>query len=76
MITKINDAAITGTAQMISVKNSYRAGDTVQITVFRSGEYLTLSMTFDEQNNTQTTQNAAPQETANPGSGFPGGWPW
>lgn len=76
IITKINDAAITGTAQMISVKNSYRAGDTVQITVFRSGEYLTLSMTFDEQNNTQTRQNAAPQETANPGSGFPGGWPW
>lgn len=76
IITKINDTAITGTAQMISVKNSYRAGDTVQLTVFRSGEYLTLSMTFDEQNNTQTTQNAAPQETGNPGYGFPGGWPW
>ena len=76
IITKIDDTAITGVPQMISVKNSYRAGDTVQLTVFRSGEYLTLSMTFDEQNNAQTTQNAAPQETGNPGSGFPGGWPW
>ena len=75
IITKINDTAITGVTQMISVKNGYRAGDTVQLTVFRSGEYLTLSMTFDEQNNTQTTQNAAPQETGNPGFGAPGGWP-
>ena len=76
IITKINDTAITGVSQMISVKNGYRAGDTVEITVFRSGEYLTLSMTFDEQVNEQTGQDAAPQETGGsryPGYG-PGGW--
>jgi S1-C subfamily serine protease len=76
IITKINDTVITGVTQMISVKNGYRAGDTVQLTVFRSGEYLTLGMTFDEQNNAQTTQNAAPQETGNSGFSGPGGWPW
>ena len=79
IITKINDTAITGVSQMISVKNSYRAGDTVQITVFRSGEYLTVTLTFDEQQNTQAAQpeNAAPQETYTPGYSVPGfGWPW
>ena len=81
IITKINDTDITGVSQMISVKNGYKAGDTVQLTVFRSGEYITLAMTFDEQVNTQTTQDPAPQETGN--SGYPGyggygsgGWPW
>jgi len=73
IITKINDTDITGTAQMISVKNGYRAGDTVQLTVFRSGEYLTLSMTFDEQQNPQQARDPQPQQTG--GSGY-GGWPW
>ncbi len=75
IITKINDTDITGVSQMISVKNGYRAGDTVQLTVFRSGEYLTLNMTFDEQMNQQSVQQA-PQETGNPGFSGPGGWPW
>lgn len=61
IITKIDDTEITGVSQMISVKNSYRAGDTVQLTVFRSGEYITLSMTFDEQVNEQTTQQGQPE---------------
>ena len=69
IITKIDDTDITGTAQMISVKNGYRAGDTVRITVFRSGEYLTLTMTFDEQQTQQgsTSQDPAPQPTSNQG---------
>ena len=57
IITKIDDTDITGVSQMVSVKNSYRAGDTVKITVFRSGEYLELTLTFDEQVN--TTQEPA-----------------
>jgi len=78
IITKIDDTAITGTSQMISVKNSYRAGDTVQITVYRSGEYITLTMTFDEQVNTQSstqqgTQESDPRQNGNSG-GY--GWPW
>ena len=81
IITKINDTDITGTAQMISVKNGYKAGDTVQLTVFRSGEYITLSMTFDEQMNQQQTaqqpQDPTPQQTGDSGyGGWFGGWPW
>ncbi len=81
IITKINDTDITGVSQMISVKNGYRAGDTVQLTVFRSGEYITLAMTFDEQMSQQSIQQVpqdpAPQGTGNFGyGGWFGGWPW
>ena len=76
IITKIDETEITGTAQMISVKNSYRAGDTVQLTVFRSGEYLTLTMTFDEQVNQQNAQQMPSGQGGTQGSGnYPGGWP-
>ena len=73
IITKIGDTDITGVSQMISVKNSYKAGDTVSITVYRSGEYLTLTVTFDEQGSTTAT-DAAPQETSSGSSGWNGGW--
>ena len=70
-------SCLSGTrAQMISVKNGYKAGDTVQLTVFRGGEYLTLSMTFDEQVNQQAVQqqpqDPKPQQTGNSGYGV---WP-
>ena len=71
IITKIDDTDITDIQQMISVKNSYKAGDTVTITLYRAGEYLTVRLTFDEQmNNTQNStggqsQDPAPQPTDN-----------
>ncbi len=63
---------------MVAVKNSYRAGDTVSIEVFRSGETFTLNLTFDEQdNNTQSsgTQDppAQPTSSGNYGSQYPYG---
>ena len=80
IITKIDDHEITGVAQLTSVKNSYRAGDTVTVTVFRAGEYLELSLTFDEQKvNTQTQQDPAPEQTSsgNQGGSYGGGFdPW
>ena len=77
IITKIDDTEITSVSQMVSVKNSYKAGDTVTLEVYRSGETLTLTLTFDEQDN--TTQNSsgqgqvqdpAPQPTANGGESY------
>ena len=57
IITKLDDTEITGTAQLTSVKNGYRAGDTVTVTVYRGGEYLNLELTFDEQKD--TTQSSS-----------------
>ena len=73
IITKIDDTDITDIQQMISVKNSYKAGDTVTVTVFRAGEYLTVQLTFDEQGSTQSSaqQDPAPQQTGMvPGYGY------
>ena len=71
IIVKIDDTDITGVSQMISVKNGYRAGDTVRLTVYRSGEYITLTMTFDE----QITQQTAPtQDSAGQSSGYGNGY--
>ena len=68
-------------AQLTSVKNSYRAGDTVTVTVYRSGETLELSLTFDEQTSTTQSQqeepsDPAPQQTGsvNGGQGYFDPW--
>lgn len=53
VITKMDNTEITGMNQMISVKNTYKAGQTVTLEVYRFGERLKLTLTFDEQvNNT------------------------
>lgn len=63
IITKIDDTDITSVSQLTTVKNSYRAGDTVTVTVYRSGQYVELTLTFDEQTTAQnnTQQDPAPQ---------------
>ncbi len=54
IITRIGDTQITGMNQMVSVKNTYKAGQSANLTVYRMGEEITLTITFDEQeNNTQ-----------------------
>ena len=77
IITKIDDTEITGVSQLTSVKNSYRAGDTVKVEVYRSGESLTLTLTFDEQQNSAQTsggqgdqnvyKDPAPRQTSSGG---------
>lgn len=82
VIVKMDDTEITDMNQMVSVKNRYRAGQTAQLTVYRMGETLTLTITFDEQeNNTQQAgnrpapQDPAPQQTSsgNYGGQYPYG---
>ena len=52
IITAIDSKLITSSDELISAKNHYAPGDTVTITVFRNGEYLDLSVTFDEDTGT------------------------
>ena len=72
IITKIDDTEITDANQLVSVKNSYRAGDTVRVEIYRSGETLKLTLTFDEQDNKPQSsgdqgqsQDPAPAPTSN-----------
>ena len=75
VITKLDDTEITSRNELVSAKNRYRAGDTVTVEVYRSGERLTLQLTFDEQENTPDAQEPAPQPTAsgNQGGQYPYG---
>ena len=48
IITKLGDKDITGYTDLTSALHSFSAGETAEITVYRGGEDLTLTITFDE----------------------------
>ncbi|MBQ8926656.1 MAG: trypsin-like peptidase domain-containing protein [Oscillospiraceae bacterium] len=48
VITAIEGTEITTTEQLNEVKNQYNAGDTIELTVYRAGETLTLPLTLQE----------------------------
>ncbi len=48
IITKLGEKKVQTANELINAKNSYKAGDTVSLEVYRSGETLTLSVVFDE----------------------------
>ena len=68
IITKCGDKAIEGYEDLTNAIKSYSAGDTVEITVYRSGEESTLNITFDEANATQ--QQASAQQQQQPQGNF------
>ena len=48
IIIAIDGREITSASDLITEKNNFKAGDTAELTVWRMGESLTLSITFDE----------------------------
>jgi len=52
IVVKLGDTPITGSDSMVNAKKAYKAGDTTEIVVYRivdgTGEYITLTITFDE----------------------------
>lgn len=68
VITKLNDTTITSMDDLSAAKKNFKAGDTVTLTVYRDGQYITLDLTFDAQ--PQTTGSEEKQtETPNSGNG-------
>ncbi len=55
IIVGLGDMEISTASDLVSAKNAYRPGDTTEIRVYRSGEYLTLTITFDEEPVASTT---------------------
>ena len=47
IITAIGGTEITTANELIAAKNTYSPGDTAELTIFRAGETLTLSITFE-----------------------------
>lgn len=48
IITQIGDKTVESYSDLRSAVKNYSAGDTAEVTLYRAGESLTLSITFDE----------------------------
>jgi serine protease Do len=73
IITKLDDAEVTSSEMLTYAKKQYKAGDEAQLTIYRAGETLALTVTFDEdetsaQRQTQTNRPAQqyPEQRAIP----------
>lgn len=49
VIVQVGDKEITTIDDLSAAKTDFKAGDTVEITVYRNGDYITVTVTFDEQ---------------------------
>ena len=49
IITAMDDVKVTSQGELIALKNTHRAGDTVELTVVRAGKTIKMKLTFVEQ---------------------------
>jgi len=82
IIVAIDDTEITSRDALIAAKKDYRAGDSAVLKVYRSGEYLELTIVFDEETPELLESSAEPvpneeQQNPNvqviPSDGYPSG---
>ena len=59
IITAADGTEITTYEELIDAKNSHKAGEVMELTVFRDGSYVTLAVTLDEE---------VPDASSTPGS--------
>ena len=69
VITKMNDTDLTSRQDMSAAMKSYRAGDTVTLTVYRNGQYITTELTFDAQPQTTGSDTEDSNNDSNGGNG-------
>ncbi|MBQ2062368.1 MAG: trypsin-like peptidase domain-containing protein [Oscillospiraceae bacterium] len=76
VITKVNDTEITSMEDLSAVKKGFKAGDTVTLTVYRDGTYITTELTFDAQPETTGQEEEEQPQQIDPwdGSQMPDGW--
>jgi len=76
IITQLGDTEVTSYDDLKAAVKQYSAGDTAVITIYRSSEYLTLSITFDEKQPDSGTDTADTGTSSNQPSGYPdvSGW--
>lgn len=71
IITEMDDVEITTSEDLKTAVKQHSAAETVEITVYRSGEYLTLSITFDEQQPDTSTASSDNDTQSTGPSGYP-----
>ena len=60
IITAIGEYEVSGNSELTTALRKFKAGDTSTITVYRSGQELTLEITFDEKPQDLTTESTDP----------------
>lgn len=65
VITKIGDTAISDMNDLNAAKKSYRAGDTVTLTIYRAGGTKEVELTFDAVPQTQDNSQQQQQGGSN-----------
>ncbi len=66
VITKMGDRDIKSMEDLSAAKKGHKAGETVEITFYRDGEYHTAELTFDEQPETTGQPETKPQSQQPP----------
>ena len=74
LITAVDDHKITTRTDLTRTLRNYKAGDTAQITVVRSGRELTLTITFDEKPHDTTVETTPQEDSSMPSEGDYGDW--
>ncbi len=59
VITKMGDKTLTSRQDLSAAMKGYRAGDTVTLTVYRSGQYIEVELTFDAQPQTTGSDDSS-----------------
>ena len=54
----LGDYTVTSNTDLTRALRKYKAGETVELRVYRSGKELTLNVTLDEKPNTTTTDDS------------------
>jgi len=68
VIVKMDDKDIKSYEDLVAVKKSYSAGDTVTLKVYREGDYQNIRLTFDAAPQTEESEEAPTQQTPSSGS--------
>ena len=88
IITSVGETPVAGVSQLQSALKSYRAGDTMPITVYRDGTSVSLQLTLDEndqaraeamdalQEEYSNSQRQTQQSSNGSSFGWPFGWPF
>ena len=74
LITAVDDHKITTRTDLTRTLRNYKAGDTAQVTVVRSGRELTLTITFDEKPHDTTVETTPQEDSSMPSEGDYGDW--
>lgn len=66
IIIGIEDTLVNSLEEFNAVKNKYKAGDTVKISVYRNGEIVDLDVTLDEAANEEESSEKQSQQSSDP----------